>query len=158
MHATPHVFDARHDGNCVELSKRMRWEIERDVMRDFWKKFLLSVCRSVVLLVVAPFMALVYLIFFPVIGLGLATWMAAKACCPAREKRDAPQDVTLFERAQRMRTEHLGSRVGRKQLHIRGSALATASRAVALVFITVAAGFFLSATITIYGGFPLWFV
>ena len=44
MHATQHVVDSRRYAKCVEVSKRVRWDIERDVIRgrqfDFGKKFL----------------------------------------------------------------------------------------------------------------------
>ena len=44
MHATQHVVDSKRYAKCVEVSKRVRWDIERDVIRgrqfDFKKKFL----------------------------------------------------------------------------------------------------------------------
>jgi len=44
MHATQHVVDSKRYAKCVEVSKRVRWDIERDVIRgrqfDFNKKFL----------------------------------------------------------------------------------------------------------------------
>lgn len=56
------------------------------------------------------------------------------------------------------RFQNLDSRPGSGQFHIGGSVVATTLRAVWLGLITVAAGFFVSVTITVYGGFPLWFV
>jgi hypothetical protein len=44
MRAAPHVIDGRRYAKCVEVSKRIRWDIDRDVIRgrqfDFGKKFL----------------------------------------------------------------------------------------------------------------------
>jgi hypothetical protein len=44
MHATQHVVDSKRYAKVVEVSKRVRWDIERDVIRgrqfDFKKKFL----------------------------------------------------------------------------------------------------------------------
>ena len=43
-HVTTHVVDSNRYAKCVEVSKRMRWEFERDVLRgrsfDFGRKFL----------------------------------------------------------------------------------------------------------------------
>jgi hypothetical protein len=44
MHATQHVVDSKRYAKAIEVSKRVRWDIERDVIRgrqfDFTKKFL----------------------------------------------------------------------------------------------------------------------
>jgi hypothetical protein len=44
MHATQHVVDSKRYAKAIEVSKRVRWDIERDVIRgrqfDFSKKFL----------------------------------------------------------------------------------------------------------------------
>lgn len=44
MHATPQQIDTPRYAKCVEVSKRIRWDIDRDVIRgrkfDFSKKFL----------------------------------------------------------------------------------------------------------------------
>lgn len=52
-HVSSHVIDSRRYAKCVEVSKRIRWEIDRDVVRgrtfDFSRKFLpdaLSKVRS----------------------------------------------------------------------------------------------------------------
>jgi hypothetical protein len=50
------------------------------------------------------------------------------------------------------------SRLSGEQCHIGRSLVVNTSRAVALGFIAVAASFFLSVSVTIYGGFPLWFL
>jgi len=43
-HAAPHTIDTRRYAKCVEVSKRIRWETDRDVIRgrqfDFGRKFL----------------------------------------------------------------------------------------------------------------------
>ena len=43
-HATPLTVDTRRYAKCIEVSKRIRWDIDRDVIRgrtfDFAKKFL----------------------------------------------------------------------------------------------------------------------
>ena len=44
MRAAPHAIDGRRYAKCIEVSKRIRWDIDRDVIRgrrfDFEKKFL----------------------------------------------------------------------------------------------------------------------
>jgi hypothetical protein len=44
MKATPHHLDSQRYAKCIEVSKRIRWDIERDVIRgrklDFAKTFL----------------------------------------------------------------------------------------------------------------------
>ncbi|HJQ62096.1 MAG TPA: hypothetical protein VJ834_04490 [Burkholderiales bacterium] len=44
MRSEPHTIDARRYAKCIEVSKRIRWDIDRDVIRgrrfDFRKKFL----------------------------------------------------------------------------------------------------------------------
>ncbi|MGQ0752015.1 MAG: hypothetical protein ACT4PS_15900 [Betaproteobacteria bacterium] len=44
MRAEPHVIDSARYAKCIEVSKRIRWDIDRDVIRgrqfDFGKKFL----------------------------------------------------------------------------------------------------------------------
>jgi hypothetical protein len=44
MHVTNHVVDTQRYAKCVEVSKRVRWDIDKDVVRgrsfDFRKKFL----------------------------------------------------------------------------------------------------------------------
>lgn len=50
------------------------------------------------------------------------------------------------------------SRFGREQFHVGRSVVGNTSRAAVLGCIAIAAGFFLSVSITIYGGFPLWFL
>ena len=44
MTATQHSIDTRRYAKCIEVSKRIRWDIDRDVIRgrkfDFSKKFL----------------------------------------------------------------------------------------------------------------------
>ncbi len=47
---------------------------------------------------------------------------------------------------------------GPERFHIGSSAMVHTFRSVALGFIAVVAGFFVSVLITIYGGFPLWFL
>ena len=43
-HVSPHSIDATRYAKCVEVSKRIRWDTDRDVIRgrpfDFGKKFL----------------------------------------------------------------------------------------------------------------------
>ena len=44
MHAMQHVVDSKRYAKVIEVSKRIRWDIERDVIRgrrfDFGRKFL----------------------------------------------------------------------------------------------------------------------
>ena len=44
MNATQHQIDTKRYAKCIEVSKRIRWDIDRDVIRgrkfDFSKKFL----------------------------------------------------------------------------------------------------------------------
>ncbi len=44
MHVSNHVVDTNRYAKCVEVSKRVRWDIDKDVVRgrrfDFGKKFL----------------------------------------------------------------------------------------------------------------------
>ena len=44
MEAVPYQIDSTRYAKCIEVSKRIRWDIDRDVIRgrsfDFEKKFL----------------------------------------------------------------------------------------------------------------------
>lgn len=79
MQATQHQIDIRHYGACIELSKRIRREIEREVLHNLSRKLLSGPCKCIGLLFAAPFVALAYVIVFPVMGLGMLAWMGAKA-------------------------------------------------------------------------------
>lgn len=79
MQATQHQIDMSNYASCVELSRRVRWEMERDVLRNFSHKLRSGACKCIALLFAAPIVALAYVIVLPVIGLGMLAWMGAKA-------------------------------------------------------------------------------